>query len=156
MPTIDNTPKYNNRRFVRRDLLKPVDPFDSQKAPDKLERTSIKIENTLNSELQLLREARQIRTQLIEIAKRKVRHFAHHTERTLLKETINMNLRLCPTDCENIISVFEDTDDLNPSELRTLQTVKKIRELQDIRHQDNVRKSETQKRLAEVRNNARG
>lgn len=62
-----------------------------------------------------------------------------------------MYYKLCPTDYQNIITLFEESDPLTESEARTLQTVKKIKELQEIRHQDNLNRSTIQARLAKVR-----
>lgn len=118
----------------------------------KLNNEQVKVrseENRLNLELGHLSEQRKIRTLLISSCQRFVR--TQKNLRLHLKQTINMFYKLCPTDCENIITVFLETNDLSPSEQRTLDTVKKIRELMDIRHQDNIQRDNTRKRLAEVR-----
>jgi hypothetical protein len=62
-----------------------------------------------------------------------------------------MYYKLCPTDCQNIIRLFEECEPLEASEQRTLELVRKIKELQEIRHADNLHRSEIQKRLKEVR-----
>lgn len=152
MPTI-NFPKgiYQQVKLVTQPL-KEGSAGEGKKLNNERVKTRSK-ENQLNLTLGKLTEQRKIRTLLISSCQRFVR--TQKKLRPALKETIEMYKKLCPTDCSNIICIFEDLDDLSPSEQRTLEKVKKIRELQDIRHQDNLRRDETRKRLAGVRNNGR-
>lgn len=66
-----------------------------------------------------------------------------------------MFYKLKPTDCENIINLFVEAGTLSTSEAATLESVKKIRELQDLRHQDNVRRAELQNRLRLIKKEER-
>lgn len=152
MPTI-NFPKgiYQQVRLVTQPL-KEGSAGEGKKLNNERVKTRSE-ENQLNLTLGKLTEQRKIRTLLISSCQRFVR--TQKKLRPALKGTIEMYKKLCPTDCSNIICIFEDLDDLSPSEQRTLEKVKKIRELQDIRHQDNLRRDETRKRLAGVRNNGR-
>lgn len=155
MPTI-NFPKgiYQQVRLVTQPL-KEGSAGEGKKLNNERVKTRSE-ENRLNLELGKLSNKRQTRTLLISKLQKEIRHHQYlKSNRPTLKETIEMYKKLCPTDCHNIICVFEDLEDLSPSEQRTLETVKKIRELQDIRHQDNLRRNETRKRLAVVKNNGR-
>lgn len=144
--------RYRSLRFQMSDKYKP----NSAQAPKKTDLSKAREIHSINSDIQEIRNKNFVRTSLANYEAGRVRHSSNYRRlRPSLQETIKVFYKLKPTDCENIINLFVEAGTLSTSEAATLESVKKIRELQDLRHQDNVRRAELQNRLRLIKKEER-
>lgn len=164
MPTIQNPQEklkrdnYRQRRMLAQrstDFYKP----GSAQTTEKTDVSRAREIQSINSDIQEIRNKNFVRTRLANYEAGRVRHSSNYLRlRPSLQETIKVFYKLKATDCENIIRLFVEAESAAPlstSEAATLENVKKIRELQDIRHQDNVRQRELKNRLRLIKKEER-
>lgn len=164
MPTIQNPQeklKRDNYRQRRMLAQRSTDFYkvDSAQTPEKTDVSRAKEVQSINSGIQEIRNKNFVRTRLANYEAGRVRHSSNYRRlRPSLQETIKVFYKLKPSDCKNIIMLFEEARraaPLSTSEAATLENVKKIRELQDIRHQDNLRRAELQNKLRLIKKEER-